>query len=112
MSYNLTKVAEYIMCDNKDLDLDDPERSKSKYIRMRELFMECGIIRKGILTDGHIKVGKWILTDEFKKFYSYEANMYFDEIITRNGYYQLKITEEGVLNLGKFIVNELGKELF
>lgn len=111
-SYKLTEAAEYIISGPEDFELTEEELRKSKYTRMIELFEDCGLIYRGTLSSGYGKTNKWILSEEFKHYYPEEANEFFEEKIVKNKFYQLKITERGIEELGKFIVRESGKGLF
>lgn len=95
-TYSLTKAANMM-----DIEGDT---GKDRYHTLIRVFIRYSIIRRGTISDGFYKNGKLILTKEFKNQYPKEAELYFEEYYTKQGFYQLKLTEIGVKEICTFII--------
>lgn len=91
---------------------DESDSNKSKYSLLVDWLLSCGFVYYGkhMLSNSNRDV--YILSDTFKKAYPNEAKIYFEERWVKGKYYQLRITEEGVNNLFRFVLKILEEELF
>lgn len=102
----------YSLTDAANLIIKEAEDEKSKYKTFRDTLIDFNIFYRGTINDGYYKNKKILLSKQFKYEYPKEAELYFEEYYTEQGFYQLKVTELGIKELYNFILRELGKELF
>lgn len=81
---------------------EDPREDKihSKYKDLESHLLNVGIISRGdYVHKGFRKNDIILLDEEFIKEFPKEANLYFEERIVNDKYYQLRITELGIKEL-------------
>lgn len=100
-TYTLTEAAKRVLI---------PKSFKGKGVKILTGMLEaCGVIEKGYAFD-HKQAKAWVLTDYIKRTHP-EVFNYFEEITTRDGWYQLRVTEYGIQNIWYFICELENEEM-